>query len=109
MGGEEETMLLDGMNDRLNFVSGKRKMQQTATKPSSAVLSHQKLRHPSCCAIGPEMMGPTFRVSEEARCKMNLRASYHQGTEIESEVQCLIFSTVVEEDNIGDDRGLSSI
>jgi len=61
MGEEEESWLLEGMNDRLNFVSGKRKMQQTATKPRRAVLSHQKLRHPNCCAIGPEIMGPTIK------------------------------------------------
>jgi hypothetical protein len=67
MGEEEETMLLEGIKDLLNFVSGNRKMQQTATNPSRAVLSHQKLRHPNCCAIGPEMMGPTCRESGSAR------------------------------------------
>lgn len=66
MGGEEETVLFDGMKDRLNFVSGKRKMQHTATKPRRAVLSHQKLRHPNCCAIGPEIIGPTYRMSDPA-------------------------------------------
>jgi hypothetical protein len=49
------------MNDRLNLVSGKRNMQQTAENPRTAVLSHQKLRHPKLAAIGPEMIGPTIK------------------------------------------------
>lgn len=44
-----------------NLVSGKRKMQQTNVKPVRAALHHQKLSGPYFCAIGPAIIGPSWK------------------------------------------------
>ena len=93
-------MLSCGIKDRLNFVSGNRKMQQTAVNPSRAVLSHQKLRHPKFCAIGPDMIGPTCIEVRESKFQKESVIAYHQGTKIEGKVQCLVFATIVKENNV---------
>ena len=59
-----------------------------STSPSSATLNQKKLRQPTCWAIGPAIIGPTYTTSQRGSLTAYF-VSYHERAEIKREVECV--------------------
>src|SRR5271170_2869118 len=61
---------------RCHLVSGKKNTNRIKRTENMATLSHQKLRQPEWSAIGPEMIGPTWK-HQMLFSNLN-RSTYHE-------------------------------
>ena len=76
--------------------------------PIRPTLSHQKLRHPEYSAIGPAMIGPTWKVISVTFAGKGGEAN-HKRAEIECKVKRLIRSSFMQKHHISNDVRLNSL